>query len=92
MEDGFRNYLIELGYQTVTPNGRPSTVYDYLKRIEMVCEYEHMTHEELAFNIGRIVLEYDVGGNKESLRKKSHNSVINALRRFQEFCQGYHAE
>lgn len=88
MRDKFQEYLIECGYKTVTPSGKPSTVYDYLKRIDKVCEYEHMTYHSLASNIGRIVIEYGIGGSKEGLGKASHNAVINALRRFQEFCQG----
>ena len=81
----FKEYLILQGYKTVTPSGKPSTVSDYLKRIDKVCEYEHMTYEVLASNIDYIVSEYDVGGPKEALGKVSHNSVINALRRLQEF-------
>lgn len=87
MKEKFRVYLILQGYKTVTPSGKPSTVSDYLSRVEKVCKIENMTYETLARNIGRIVSEYDIGGPKEFLGKTSHNSVINALRRFQEFCQ-----
>lgn len=92
MRDEFLEYLIECGYKTVTPSGKPSTAYDYVNRIDKVCEYEQMTYDTLASNIERIVVEYDVGGSKETLGKASHNAVINALRRFQEFCQRRHTE
>ena len=71
MRDRFKEYLILQGYKTVTPSGKPSTVSDYLKRIDKVCEYEHMTYEVLASNIDHIVSEYDVGGPKEALGKVS---------------------
>jgi hypothetical protein len=85
MKDSFERYLIEQGYKVTIPAGNPSTVYDYIKRIDKVCDWENMTWSELANNIGKIVAEYDVGGSKEDYGRKSHNAVINALRRFYEF-------
>ena len=85
MKEQFRRFLIEAGYKETTPSGHPSTVYDYLKRIDKVCEWENATWETLANRIGQIVTMYDVGGQKEDLGKKSHSAVINALRRYQEF-------
>lgn len=87
MRTEFEKYLIKCGYKTVTPSGKPSTVYDYLKRIDKVCENEGLTWISLKDNISRIVCEYDVGGLKEDLGAQSHNAVINALKRYQEFVE-----
>lgn len=85
MNKQFKEYLIKKGYKQITPSGNPSTVYDYIKRIDKVCEWENMTWQQLANNIQEILPQYDTGGKKENLGKQSHNSVINALRRFSEF-------
>ncbi len=79
------SFLIDKGYKQKTPSGNPSTVYDYIKRIDKICEWECMTWEELADSIQNILYQYDIGGEKENLGKLSHNAVINALRRFYDF-------
>ena len=81
----FEKYLISKGYKTTTPSGHPSTVYDYIKRIDKVCEWESCSWEQLIINISTIVKDYDIGGSKEELGNKSHNSVINALKRLHEY-------
>ena len=85
MKKQFENFLIDQGYKTETPSGNPSTVYDYIKRVEKVCEWENFTWLQLAENIDKIVRLYDVGGAKESCGNLSHRAVINALKRFREF-------
>lgn len=85
MKKQFEEYLINKGYKQTTPSGHPSTVYDYIKRIDKVCEWEDMTLKQLADSIQKIVHQYDIGGEKENLGKVSHNAVINALRRFYDF-------
>lgn len=85
MRTRFCNYLVNKGYSVITPSSKPSTVYDYSMRIEKVCEWELTTWTELAKNINAIVIQYDKNGCKESLGKRSHNAVICALKRFQEF-------
>lgn len=85
MKKQFEQYLINKEYATTTKSGRPSTVYDYLKRIDKVCKRENITWENLFENINDIITLYNIGGSKENLGKKSHNSVINALKRFSEF-------
>lgn len=89
MKDKFEEYLIKQGYSITTPSGNPSTVYDYLKRIDKVCEWENTTWAGLVENIGVILNQYDVGGSKEDLGRTSHSAVINALRRFSDFLQLY---
>ena len=85
MKERFRNYLLTKGYSELTPSGNPSTVYDYIKRIDRVCEWESVSWEMLRERIEQVVLLYDQGGAKEELGNKSHRAVINALRRFNEF-------
>ena len=85
MKKEFQDYLINQGYSIKTPSGNPSTVYDYQKRIDKVCEWEGYTWETLANNIGRIVVMYDIGGAKENLGNLSHRAVINALKQFKKF-------
>ena len=85
MKDQFEKYLIQEGYKSKTPSGKPSTVYDYIKRIDFVCNEENCDWIALATNIDNIIRSYDIGGSKEDLGRISHNAVINALKRFQEF-------
>ena len=85
MKKEFENYLILQGYSLTTPSGNPSTVYDYIKRIDKVCIWENCTWETLATNISNIVRVYDIGGLKENLGNLSHRAVINALKRFRDF-------
>ena len=85
MRDQFEQFLIRKGYSKETPSGHPSTVYDYLKRIDSVCKEEHYSWGQLAASIDSIVRQYDVGGKKQDIGEKSHRAVINALKQFQEF-------
>lgn len=80
MRKEFESFLIESGYKKYTSSGKPSTVYDYIKRIDKVCEWEGLTWLDLANSIDTIINEYSVGGSKEQLGRKSHNAVICALR------------
>lgn len=81
----FESYLIYQGYKQRTLTGRPSTVYDYTKRIDKICEWEGLSWEALATNISQVLAEYNEGGVKQHLGEKSHRAVINALKRFKEF-------
>lgn len=85
MKNKFKTYLINQGYKQTTPSGRPSTVYDYIKRIDSVCIQENESWASLAQKIDSIVQEYDKGGCKEYLGQKSHRAVINSLKRYAEF-------
>lgn len=81
----YEKYLISIGYKQTTPSGHPSTVYQYLKAIRTVCDEESINLIGLKENISTIILKYDVGGEKEAIGAKSHKTVINALKRFEEF-------
>lgn len=85
MKVRFEEYLIKQGYKLKTPSGNPSTAYDYVKRIDRVCDWEGLTWEGAANIIGQLICQYDIGGEKEELGNKSHRAVINALKRYQEF-------
>lgn len=86
MKEQFRKFLINKGYKTVTPSGNPSTVYDYMKRIDKVCEWEFIDNwATLSKNIAQVRLQYEPSGEKSKLGAKSHNAVICALRQFEEF-------
>jgi len=88
MKNQFEEYLIKQGYSVTTPSGNPSTVYDYIKRIDRICLNENMTWNELANQVSMVITQYDIGGSKEELGRKSHNAVINALKRFGDFVDG----
>lgn len=82
----FKNWLIDNGYKEYTPSGLPSTVFDYVKRINFIINEEHYSSwEDVINNIDSLIDLYGEHGAKSELGKKSHNSVISALRRFKEF-------
>lgn len=88
VKEEFEKFLIERGYKQYTPKGEKSTVYDYSKRVDKVCEIENCTWAELANNIDRICDEYDIGGRKQKIGETSHRAVINALKQYRLFCNG----
>ena len=82
----YERYLISKGYETTTPSGYDSTVYSYSGGITRhVLENEHISWAGLKSNIGDIIKKYDVGGAMEEIGAKSNSTVINALKRFDEF-------
>lgn len=86
--DDFKEFLIRTGYSERTPAGNPSTVYDYQKRVQTICEKEHIPDlDSLAARIDEIERKYAENGEESAFGAKSHNAYINAIRRFQELCQ-----
>lgn len=85
MLENFKHYLIQKGYSEYTPSGKPSTVYDYTKRINKICERERISIKQLADNIDVYIKKYDTLGSEEEFGRKSHNAFISALKRFKEF-------
>ncbi len=85
MLENFKHYLIEQGYSEFTPSGNPSTVYDYMKRVEKICDRESITIKRLADNISFYVDKYGPTGNEAEFGRKSHNAFISALRKFENF-------
>jgi ribosome-binding protein aMBF1 (putative translation factor) len=85
MFENFKNYLIKHGYSESTPSGKPSTVYDYGKRIKRICEREGISINQLADNIDIYVKKYDTFGSEEEFGKGSHSAFISALKKFEKF-------
>lgn len=81
----FETYLIEKNYSVQTSSGKPSTVYDYRKRVGNICEKEVISILKLAENIDYYVKKYDTDGVEAEYGNKSHRANINALKRFQDF-------
>lgn len=89
MFEKYEQWLIQNGYKEFTDSGKPSTVYDYSKRIGKICEREAFTIYELMSNIDSIVEKYDKGGSEEKFGLKSNSAYINALKRFKEFLEDW---
>lgn len=85
IEDDFEKFLVDSGYSVVTPSGLPSTVFAYVRSIYLVLDEEGITWQTLKTEISKLIPVYDEGGAKEHIGSKSNASVINALRRFEEF-------
>lgn len=78
MQKQFEEYLLNKNY-------RPTTSIDYPARLERLCRKEKISYEHLAQHLNDIMPQYEADGKKHSYGKRSHSSVINALRRFAEF-------
>ena len=85
LRNEFKEFLIKQGYKLKTPSGNNSTVYDYQKRIDYVCEIENCNWEELATNITTAIHDYSPNGEKSKYGAKSHNAVFSALKQYHEF-------
>lgn len=85
MLEDFKDYLIGQAYSEFTPSGKPSTVYDYMKRVEEICEREGVTTKQLSKNISLYVKKYGPTGNEAEFGKRSHNAYISALKKFEDF-------
>lgn len=85
-EKDFEEYLRKKGYSECTKSGKPSTVYDYPKRIKKICERKDLQSlNELAEKIHIIVQKYDKDGEESDYGAQSNKAYINVLKRFQEF-------
>lgn len=78
-------WLQNKGYSRVTSSGRPSTTYDYAKRVKQVASEEGMEIHELAECIDDILPQYSPGGVKADKGAVSHSAVLNALKQFKNF-------
>ncbi len=78
MQKQFEEYLQAKNYSNLTS-------IDYPARLERLCRKEKFSYEHLAQHIAEIMPQYERDGKKSSYGKRSHSSVINALRRFAEF-------
>lgn len=78
MLNNFKTYLLNQNYKLLTAE-------DYKGRIERLLLKEKMNLDTLVKNITSILPEYEKTGKKHAYGKRSHSSVLNALRRFSEF-------
>jgi len=78
MQKQFEEYLLAKNYSSLTS-------IDYPARLERLCRKEKISYEHLAQNLADIMPQYDRNGKKSSYGRRSHSSVLNALRRFAEF-------
>ena len=78
MLKNFENWLLQQKYSALT-------AADYTGRVERLCRKEEFTLSHLVENIASILPEYETTGEKSSYGKRSHTSVIQALRRFKMF-------
>lgn len=83
MQKQFEKYLLAKNYS-------PLTSIDYPSRLERLCRKEKISYEHLAQNLAEFMPQYDRDGKKAGYGKRSHSSVINALRRFAEFLSETH--
>ena len=85
IQKSFEEFLVDADYTEYTPKGAESTVYTYSKSVGEVAAKEGLSWAMLVDEIGKIVPKYDVGGAEEAFGAKSHSTVINALRCFEDF-------
>ena len=78
MQKQFEEYLLAKNYS-------PLTSIDYSARLERLCRKEQISYEHLAQHLAEIMPQYDKNGKKSSYGRRSHSTVINALKRFSEF-------
>ena len=75
MLKNFKDFLIEQGYSEFTPSGKPSTVYDYVKRVEKICDRENITIISMSNNIGFYVERYGPTGYEAEFRNYTDNEL-----------------
>lgn len=74
----FENWLLQNNY-------KPNTAKDYQYRIKRVCKKENISLDVLVENINNLLPEYETTGTKSEYGRMSHESVKQALRRFNKF-------
>lgn len=80
LKKDFEIYLVESGYEQ-------TVVYQYSRAIDIVCNEEKLSVENLMKKIMTTIKEYDKGGSKEKLGDYQKRTVINALKRLHEFAK-----
>lgn len=85
MEKDFESFMRINGYSKKSLNGDKSTIYSYITSVKSIMKDEGLDWDTLYKQISSIVPMYDIGGKKEDIGNKSNNTIINALRRFEDF-------
>ena len=84
-EKDFESFLKANKYSEETKNGTKSTVYSYVNAVKSCMESEGLDWTSLIQQISSVIRIYDIGGAKEDIGYRGNNTVINALRRFEDF-------
>ena len=86
MRKEFKKFLIEKkNLPEFSVSGARSTASDYPFRIAHICKIENMGWDNLAANLNIIIPQYEIGGEKFGVGRRSHTSFIQALRYFRVF-------
>lgn len=85
VEKDFEHFLKINGYSEETHSQTKSTIYSYLNSVRSIMKDEGLDWDSLVMEISNVVRLYDVGGDKEEVGYKGKSTVINALRRFEDF-------
>ena len=84
-EKDFETFMLKNGYSAKTENDTKSTVYSYVNSVKSVMSDEGLDWTSLVKQISSIASVYDIGGAKEEIGDRGNRTVINALRRFENF-------
>ncbi len=84
-EKDFESFMLRNGYSEKTENDTKSTIYSYVNAVKSVMNDEGLTWEDLYRGISVVASDYDVGGAKADIGSRGNRTVINALRRFEDF-------
>ena len=84
-EKDFETFMLKNGYSAKTENDTKSTVYSYVSSVKAVMNEEGLTWADLYHRISDVAAVYDIGGTKVDVGEKGNRTVINALRRFEDF-------
>ena len=84
-EKDLETFMLKNGYSAKTENDTKSTVYSYVTSVKAVMSDEGLDWTSLVKNISSIASLYDIGGAKEEIGDRGNRTVINALRRFEDF-------
>ena len=77
IRDSYKQWLIEQGLKTETPSKHSSTVTEYLRRIDRICDKHYKSHDATAWNkltknIQALLISYHECQNKEYLINKQN--------------------
>lgn len=77
IRDSYKQWLIEQGLQTKTPSKHSSTVTEYLRRIDRICDKHYKSHDATAWNkltknIQALLISYHECQTKEYLINKQN--------------------
>jgi hypothetical protein len=85
IQEQYEMYLEAADYSVIGISGNDSTVPQYSRAVEKVVEREGLSWSQLSNDIANIVQKYDKDGAEEDFGNRGNKTVINALKRFQEF-------